>query len=685
MKTNSPAINLLALPPLQRKIMVYLLREGPTLPATMVDDLAFDPVQMQRALVDLQASGHIQQRANDAFAVNLGHTRRRTLPARLWPALQTASRLYSAQEIITLRVAVPIVQFARAKLSEFTDHGPGHMLRVSAFATQLAYVLGLTPSEQRLLRAAALFHDVGNIIDRARHHIISQETVEKLAAKGQLPFSTGEAALIGLLCRWHRKEYDPDRIDQLYGETIRTGLAASILRVADALDSDYHRVDYGAKFKRVVEFFFPHELPYMDDLATILGIRICCMPAIRLQVFVEEQTQIEASYHIGALRKDVAETPLPCTIQVIKCPIHAGPLAATGYSNGHQTAPQVLPAALLVAPFDPHSLVMAALSYKHLRAAGYQVALLIYPDTYGATAWLWDEGLADFTPSDFAQLVVIGDRPDPASTAPLFANLARWQAAGANVTLLNRYQANWARLPDLIGRGVQVALGGDWAYFWGDAADEADLFWGGIAALCTRDPIQSTVGLTAAEALISQGLLKVIYDAIAHTHHHPPTDGEGWVALAMPILEQICADSRAWFTAQGAAFSRTYAWLPVPPTVQGKVLYFDLGTIVQGQRIFWGLEAAIEANGRAVERGIAFNTPYAIATWVDPADVAADETVQLLAINHWRDEEATPIRLRYLPEHGPTPEGNECAIRVRLPAAQVTAVVQALIAACNEG
>ena len=39
---------------------------------------------------------------------------------------------------------------------------------------------------------------------------------------------------------------------------------------------------------------------------------------------------------------------------------------------------------------------MAALSRKHLGAAGYQVELLVYPDTYGATAWLWREALADF-------------------------------------------------------------------------------------------------------------------------------------------------------------------------------------------------------------------------------------------------------------------------------------------------
>jgi len=310
MKATSPAFTLLALPPLQRKIIVTLTREGASAAGSVAQLLATDIATLQTALAALLAQGRIRLATNGQVEVMIGRTRRRTLPARLWPALQTASRLYSAQEISTLRTIVPILQFARAKLGEFTDHGPGHVLRVKSFATQLGYVLGLTTGEQHLLRAAALFHDVGNIMDRATHHIISQETVEKLAATGQIPFSRREAALVGLLCRWHRKEYDPNRTDELHGATIRTGLAASILRVADALDSDYRRVDYGAKFKRVLHLFYPEELPYLDDLATICGIRIHCTPELHLQVFVQSQTQVEESYHIRALYKDVADTPL---------------------------------------------------------------------------------------------------------------------------------------------------------------------------------------------------------------------------------------------------------------------------------------------------------------------------------------------------------------------------------------
>ncbi|MCX6049096.1 MAG: HD domain-containing protein [Chloroflexi bacterium] len=241
--------NLLTLPQQQRRVLVYLMREGSTNGATLADALAQAPATLQATLTELTALGAITLTADGHVAVQWGRTRRRALPARLWPALQTASRLYSAQEIVTLRTVVPILQFARARLGEFTDHGPGHVLRVKLFATQLGHISALTATEQHLLRAAALFHDVGNVVERERHHLISQETVEKLAANGQIPFSLSEAALVGLLCRWHRKAYDPTRCDDYHGEIVRTGLLASILRVADALDSDYRRFDYHDKLR----------------------------------------------------------------------------------------------------------------------------------------------------------------------------------------------------------------------------------------------------------------------------------------------------------------------------------------------------------------------------------------------------------------------------------------------------
>ena len=84
--------------------------------------------------------------------------------------------------------------------------------------------------------------------------------------------------------------------------------------------------------------------------------------------------------------------------------------------------------------------------------------------------------------------------------------------------------------------------------------------------------------------------------------------------------------------------------------MEGRVLRFEQCPGRYCHASYWALEAAIERHGRALERGISFKAPYAIATWPE-----GDE-VELLAINHWREEEATPIRLLY-PETGTVASG----------------------------
>ncbi|MEW5956856.1 MAG: HD domain-containing protein [Chloroflexota bacterium] len=664
---NSP-LNLLALPPLQRRIIVHLSREGPVNAVALAKTLGLEPAEVEQALAILAGQGHLWLSADGQAEPALGRTRRRTLPARLWPALLAANRLYSIQEVATLRTAIPILQFARARLTEFADHGPSHVLRVKSFATQLSYVMGLTSTEQHVLRAAAMFHDVGNIIDRASHHIISQETVLKLTQAGELPFSTAEATLVGLLCRWHRREYDPDRRDVLRDQPIRTGLLASILRVADAMDIDQRRSDYTDRFAWVLRFFYPNQLPYWTSLEEIWGLRLHCAPQVRLQIFT--RGQLTDNMQIAMLRHDLADTPLPWTLQEIN--VSQEP-ALMGTNEIDLTPPQTR-LALLVFPFDPHSLIMAALSRKHLQASGYTVELLCYPDTTDSPGWLWRELLAEIGPANYDHLIVLNDRPAPAINTYLVKVIGRWRAAGLSVSLLNRHEANWSRLAELLQLGVEVILGGDWAYFWGTPADQTALTWGRIAALCTRDPAQSTTGLTAAEQAITEGLLKVVYDATTQ----PANDLTGWAALAEPILARIEANDRAYFIDQAADFVATYATPSNPGLVEGRVLRFRQPPGDLPQAYYWALEKAIERHGRAPERGFCFTAPYAVATWPD------GDAVELLAINHWRDETAIPIRLLYPIDLGPSPEGNEISIRVRLATEQVETVVGALVAACNQ-
>jgi hypothetical protein len=660
--------DLLGLSDLKRKIVTHLLRKGLTHALVLAQAVDVPLPDAQDALDELVRQGTVLVSDDGQYQVRLGRSRHRTLPPKLWRSLLTSDRLYSDQEIATLNTSIPFLQFARARLGQFADHGYGHALRVKSFATQLGYLVGLTQTERHLLRAAALFHDVGNAVDRSKHNSISQQAVLDLTASGELPFTQSEAELIGLLCRWHRGEYEPDRRDRLDGELIHTGFLASILRVSDALDIDQRRFDYTERLMRVLEYFYPQELPFWTSHTEILGVRIQCRPDLALQVFVREEAEIEKNVQIIGLREDLRSTPLDWSIELI--PVRD---AQTGPASARAEGP-----ALMVFPFEPHSLVMAALTHRQLCTAGAHVELFCYPDTPGGSAWLW-QVLSELSPECYARLVVIGDRPDPMALQARQSVVERWQQASARVSLLNRHEGNWSALYALRRVGAEIILGSDWAFFSGQNVGRLDLAWGRIAALCTRDPTLPVVGLALEEMAVTRGLLKTVYDAASR----PADDSTGWSALAEPILDRIAGNDRdaGWnyFLEQSADFSSTWGRVVVPSRVAGRVLLFEDSPSVAPQSNYWVLEAAIEAHGRTLERGISFNSPYAMAVRHVENDI-----VELLAINHWREEKAIPIRLLCPPDLDPPPAGHEGCVLLALPARRAQVIVQSLIDACNQ-
>ena len=664
-------LDLVDLPAFERQVLLTLARMGPITSEALTRQLDCDPESVLKALATLEREGRAALSAEGQWDVILGHIgRHTTLPAIFWPALLATDRVYTEQEIATLRTAIPMLQFARARLSEFTDHGPNHALRVKSFATQLSYILDLTDTERHLLRAGALFHDIGNVVDRERHNIISQETVEKLTGEGRLPFSSKEAEVVGLLCRWHRREFDPNRTDTLRGELIRTGLLASILRVADAMDIDHRRSDYGVVFRQILEFFFPDSLPHWTSLDQVRGLRIYCDPGVAIQVFTRGRPT--DNLQIKMLRGDLSSTPLEWDVEELD--IEGITQPASPNKSQQKNAP-VGGRALIAFPFEPHSLVMAALSRKNLEAAHCVVESMCYPDTVDGPEWLWNQALPEIRPHAIDRLIVIGDRPNKGTTPSILNTVSLWRESGVNVSILNRYEANWSRLPKLLELGVEVILGGDWVYFWGDSPSEVDLMWGRIGALCTRDPTQTTVGINVEEKAITQGLLNLVYSTMVSP---PPEDTLGWKTVSEPILAGIERDDRAFFVTQASDFSENWARATTPGRIEGRLVSFEQPPTNLPQATYWTLETAIEDLGRIPERGIRFNVPYAITTWPDGG------CVELLAINHWREEEAIPIRLLYPFDLGPPPEGNESAIHVHMTVEQAAAVIPALRTACNE-
>ena len=652
--------DLLDLPPLERDILVYITRSGSSSIEALCEATGRAPKEISAALTSLGAKGRITISSTGEAIPVLGQIRPHTrLPSEVWPSLLTTERLYSEQDTAALRAAMPMLRFARARMGYFSDHGPNHALRVRSYATQMAHILGFNTAEQHLLRTGALFHDVGNVVERERHHVISQDVVLRLVQAGDLPFTAQEAEIVGKLCRWHRRELDPTRVDDVGDRVIHTGLMASILRIADAMDIDFRRSDYDRKFRAVLEFFFPDQLKYWTSLEEILGVRIrCTQGTTRLQVFTKGW--IPDNIQIDMLRKDLRSTVLNWQVQ---------PLSVEDSAPFRTVAKGT---ALLIFPFEVHSLVMAALSRKHLETAGYTVKIICYPDLAYASARLWRETLTNITGS-FARIVIIGDRPDQTVNDDMLQTIQHLQARGTQISLLNRHEANWSRVPALLASGVEVILGGDWAYFWGDTATSDDWSWMRIAAFCTRDPAQSTATFSLQDQLAAYGLLKTEYDVKQNQSIENDTD---WTEHALPVLERIADNDQVYFAGLAGTFRAAYADHSAA-RIDGRVIVLEHRPGLIPHAYYWALEAAIEAQGRGWEREIHFNVPYGLATWPD------GDTVEVLAINHWREEDAVPIRLLYPYELGPAPQGNESTLRVRLNSDQASVMVNALIAACN--
>lgn len=116
------------------------------------------------------------------------------------------------------------------------DHANHVRFLAGRIFEQLIPIHGYGINEKGLLDTAALLHDMGRIIGYSRHHKHSQTLIENNGLPG---FTPREAALIGLLTRYHRKgNPDIDGYGLLLDEDDEFLLIrlAAILRTAECLE-----------------------------------------------------------------------------------------------------------------------------------------------------------------------------------------------------------------------------------------------------------------------------------------------------------------------------------------------------------------------------------------------------------------------------------------------------------------
>jgi len=119
--------------------------------------------------------------------------------------------------------------------------GIDHERRVSSIASTLFELTGslhgLQSDDLRLLRMAAIVHDVGRAVDDELHH---EHGAEMVRQDPHLPLTGGERRWLAYLTRYHRGRVPASRRDPILrakDDHHRLRLLLALLRAADALDS----------------------------------------------------------------------------------------------------------------------------------------------------------------------------------------------------------------------------------------------------------------------------------------------------------------------------------------------------------------------------------------------------------------------------------------------------------------
>ncbi len=119
------------------------------------------------------------------------------------------------------------------------DHAHVEQVRALAISLfdQLGEKLGSAPEERRLLEAASLLHDVGQLVSYRQHH---KHSAQLIMHAEHLPLLPRELAVVAQVSRYHRKSGPQMKHEEFAGlpaeDRAVVRRLAAILRVADGLD-----------------------------------------------------------------------------------------------------------------------------------------------------------------------------------------------------------------------------------------------------------------------------------------------------------------------------------------------------------------------------------------------------------------------------------------------------------------
>ncbi|MBC16729.1 MAG: hypothetical protein CL942_06725 [Desulfovibrio sp.] len=523
-----------------------------------------------------------------------------------------------SKEIDVYKASLPYMEAAKdtANALQMNDHGPLHAQRVYMNAKLLCSLFDISPHEKALLLAASLLHDIGMADDRDNHHIVAHDLVLELSESGELPFSAEEAHVVATLCKWHRKDYDPDEVEEQL--KIRTGLLASMIRIADSMDLDYRRSpDFQGSREKIIEKINKDQIPHHLSVLSIIALRLRVNHiGTKLELFIENFKL--ASLQIDRLIEELLGIRFSWPIQL--APIHSSlPKSSLEIADKKK--------AIVFAYCNAHGLISATITKKQLELQGFEVTTVCnHNQTFSSTTF-WKETFQEFDFNDYNSVSLLDLYLDPILLDDTLKKIQ--ENSHCSWHFASPLDVSGIEVKKMISAGVNLYLCDERALFTGNSLDSNLLFWMRVAGLCNFDNPLVTAGITRQEYDVAMGIR---YEIMASKREEKEEDHY------KQLMSLIAQNDLDFFTSRASDFTQHIVEHGLIGTKHGRVLVFKTSR-VNGRSVYDFVHKAIVNQGVRQFENNEFETPFAIFPQVFPG------VVRVLFVSYFsRSEKAFPVR-----------------------------------------
>ncbi|MBU4380591.1 MAG: hypothetical protein L6300_02315 [Syntrophaceae bacterium] len=522
-----------------------------------------------------------------------------------------------SNEIYVYKASLPFMEAAKdtANALQMNDHGPLHAQRVYMNAKLLCSLFDISPHEKALLLAASLLHDIGMADDRDNHHIVAHDLVLELSESGELPFSAEEAHVVATLCKWHRKDFDPDEVEEQL--KIRTGLLASMIRIADSMDLDYRRSpDFQGSREKIIERINKDQLPHHLSVLSIIALRLRVNHiGTKLELFVENFKL--ASLQIDRLIEELLGIRFSWPVQLV--PIHPSlPQSSLEVASKKK--------AIVFAYCNAHGLISASITKKQLEQQGFEVTTICNHNKTFSTTTFWKETFQDFDFREYSSVSLLDLYLSPSL---LDVTLKKIQEnSNCSWHFASPLAITGIEVKKMISAGINLYLCDERALFTGNSLDSNSLFWMKVAGLCNFDN-PHVAGITREEHDVAMGIR---YEIMVSGQEKKEDDHYE------QLMSLIIQNNLKHFTSKATDFTKIIAEKGLTGTRHGRVLVFKTSNI-SGRSVYDFIHKAIVNQGVRPFENNEFETPFAIFPQVFQG------VVRILFISFFsRSEKAFPVR-----------------------------------------